>query len=106
MILSFINIRKVPWEKLKTSGFALGFHHLPRDIANVNEWKIMFVPYIVLELTCIAHLYCLSAVQAGIYSDAIECSRLRREGLRVRSSAGAKMISIFSPVKVFFLHFC
>ena len=45
MILSFINIRKVPREALKTSGFALGFQHLPRDLANVNEWKIMFDPY-------------------------------------------------------------
>ena len=42
MILSFINIRKVPREVLKTSGFALGFQHFPRDPANVNEWKIMF----------------------------------------------------------------
>ena len=38
MILSFTNIRKVPREVLKTSGFA-------RDLANVNEWKIMFDPY-------------------------------------------------------------
>ena len=45
MILSFINIRKVPREMLKTSGFALGFQHLNRDLANVNEWKIMFDPY-------------------------------------------------------------
>ena len=45
MILSFINIRKVPREMLKTSGFALGFQHLPQDLANVNEWKIMFDPY-------------------------------------------------------------
>ena len=45
MILSFINIRKGPREMLKTSGFALGFQHLPRDLANVNEWKIMFDPY-------------------------------------------------------------
>ena len=45
MILSFINIRKVPREVLKTSGFALGFQHLPRDLANINEWKIMFDPY-------------------------------------------------------------
>ena len=42
MILSFINIRKVPREMLKTSGF----QHLPGDLANVNEWKIMFDPYI------------------------------------------------------------
>ena len=31
---------------LKTSGFALGFQHFPRDLANVNEWKIMFDPSI------------------------------------------------------------
>ena len=46
MILSFVNIRKVPREMLKTSGFALGFQHLSRVLANVNEWKIMFDPYI------------------------------------------------------------
>ena len=46
MIFSFINICKVPWEMLKTTGFALRFQHLPRDHANVNEWKIMFDPYI------------------------------------------------------------
>ena len=45
MILSCINIRKVPREMLKASGFALGFQHPPRDLANVNEWKIMFDPY-------------------------------------------------------------
>ena len=45
MILSFINIRQVPREVLKTEG-SLGFQHLPRDLANVNEWKIMFDPYI------------------------------------------------------------
>ena len=46
MILPFINIRKVPREILP---FALGFQHLPRDLANVNEWKIMFDPYIALS---------------------------------------------------------
>ena len=45
MILSFINIRKVPREMLKTLGFALSFQHLPRDLPNVNEWKIMFDRY-------------------------------------------------------------
>ena len=33
---------------LKNSGFALGFQHFPRDLANVNEWKIMFDPSIKL----------------------------------------------------------
>ena len=37
MILSFINIRKVPREVLITEGFALGHQHFPRDLANVNE---------------------------------------------------------------------
>ena len=31
---------------MKTSGFALGFQHFPQDLANVNEWKIMFDPSI------------------------------------------------------------
>ena len=31
---------------MKTEGEALGFQHLPRDLANVNEWKIMFDPSI------------------------------------------------------------
>ena len=33
---------------VKTSGFALGFQHFPRDLANVNEWKIMFNPFIII----------------------------------------------------------
>ena len=47
MILSFINSRKVPREVLKISSFALSFQHLPQDLANVNEWKIMSDPYII-----------------------------------------------------------
>ena len=35
-----------PSGRLKTSGFALGFQHFPRDLPNVNEWKIMFDPLI------------------------------------------------------------
>ena len=31
MILSFINIRKIPREVLKTSGFVLDLQHLNRD---------------------------------------------------------------------------
>ena len=34
---SFINIRKVPREVLKTEGEARRFQHLPRHLANVNE---------------------------------------------------------------------
>ena len=35
----FNNFRKVPKEVLKTEGEARGFQHLPRDLANVNEWQ-------------------------------------------------------------------
>ena len=46
MVFQCIIIRQVPWEVLKTAAFGLGFQHLPRDLANVNEWKTMFDPYI------------------------------------------------------------
>ena len=42
MILSFISIRKIPQEVLKTSGFTLGYQHFPRDLVDVNEWNTMF----------------------------------------------------------------
>ena len=42
MVLTFINIRKVPRKMLKIKGA-----HLPRDLAHINEWKIMFDSYIV-----------------------------------------------------------
>ena len=55
MILLFINIRKVPQGGMKTSGFALGFQHFPRDLPNVNEWKIMFDPSIMLHPVVCLH---------------------------------------------------
>ena len=36
---SCINIRQVPWEVLKTEVEGRSFHHLPRDLANVNALK-------------------------------------------------------------------
>ena len=69
MILSFINIRKVPREMLKTSGFAFGFQHLPRDLANVNEWKIMFDPYNTVTTKC--HKITSTFVRRHIYSNII-----------------------------------
>ena len=44
MILSFINIRKVSREGWKPR--ALPLQRFSRDFANVNEWKIMFDPFI------------------------------------------------------------
>ena len=60
MILPFINIRKVPREMLKTSGFDLGFQHLPRDLSNVNNLIFfMFIrfPAILLVKTIDSHLH-------------------------------------------------
>ena len=45
MVFQCINIRQDPWEVLKTAASGLGFQHLPRVLANVNEWKNMFDPY-------------------------------------------------------------
>ena len=42
------------------------------------------------------HLYCL-AVQAGFYSDAVECSPVT-QAAQVRSPVPALVIRIFSPV--------
>ena len=42
---------------LKTSGYALGFQHSPRDLANVNELKIMFDPYIEIVALTVTILY-------------------------------------------------
>ena len=44
------------------------------------------------------HLYCL-AVQAGFYSDVVECWPVTQTA-RVRSPAAALVIRIFSPVIV------
>ena len=57
MILSFINIRKVPRD------FALGFQHFPRDLANVNEWKIMFDPSIVRQV--FIPIMCEKSINSG-----------------------------------------
>ena len=52
---------------LKTEGKSWGFQHLPRDLANVNEWKIMFDPYIdtfqeLQQTTDLAKVICLDVV--------------------------------------------
>ena len=49
MVFQCINIRQVPWEVLKTAAFGLGFHNIPRDLANVNACKTMFDPYIIVS---------------------------------------------------------
>ena len=47
--------------------FALGFQHFPRDLANVNEWKIMFDPsYIQLRIhtgDCFIFICTICAIQ-------------------------------------------
>ena len=58
MILSFINIRKVPLEVLKLSGFVLSFQHFLRDLAIVNDRKIIFDPSIVSDfvINCVNYV--------------------------------------------------
>ena len=62
MILSFLNIHKVPWEVLKTKGKALRLQHFPQDFANVYEWKILFDPSINLLIMA----YYLSGVSKSV----------------------------------------
>ena len=40
MAFQCINICQVPREVLKTPASSLGYQHLPRDLANVNAWKM------------------------------------------------------------------
>ena len=49
--LSFIYFCKVPRERLKTLGFALGFQHI--HLLNVNEQKIMLGPFVITTLMCL-----------------------------------------------------
>ena len=60
MILSFINIHKATREVLKTSG-----EHLPRDLANVNEWKIIFDPSQFLGIFGIHTMFCAIKCHSG-----------------------------------------
>ena len=41
MSLSFINIRIVP---------GVGFQHFPAFLASVNEWQVIFGPYIAVQI--------------------------------------------------------
>ena len=50
MVFQCINIRQVPREVLKTAASSRGFQHLPRDLANVNAWKSMFDPCIIIYI--------------------------------------------------------
>ena len=44
-----INIRRVPWEVLKTAALGLGCQHLFRDLANVIACKTMFDSFILTK---------------------------------------------------------
>ena len=89
MILSFINIPKVPREVLKT----LGFQHLPRDLANVNEWKIMFDPYIAQVLFTLGFSYITPTnhssqdrtnyISGKVHAHLSNCSMCRKINLNV-----------------------
>ena len=51
MILSFQHLQG-PSGRLKTLGYTFGFQHFPLELANVNEWKIMFDPSITITTKC------------------------------------------------------
>ena len=60
---SYISIRQVPWEVLKTEAEGRGFQHLPRDLANVNAfaiiaWKLKtFATFRVISCTILFRLF-------------------------------------------------
>ena len=58
---------------LKTSGYALGLQYFPRDLANVNEWKIMFDHYvpILYQLSSASSTYLLSDQEANVENDTV-----------------------------------
>ena len=56
MFFSYINIRQVPWEMLKTKAEGRGFQHLPRDLANVNALKTMFDRYYCIKTETICYI--------------------------------------------------
>ena len=49
MILSFVDIRKVPREMLKTSGFALGFQHLLGTLRFLMNGKSYLIPTLLFN---------------------------------------------------------
>ena len=53
---SYINIRQVPREVLKTEAGGRGFQHLSRDPANVNALKTMFDRYYCIKAENICYI--------------------------------------------------
>ena len=51
----------IPRGVLKTSGYAFGFQHSPRDLANVNGWKIMLIPILILFWVINVTVYAMSS---------------------------------------------
>ena len=52
-----INIRWVPRKVLKPEGGALGFQHLPRNLANVNARKTLFDRYYCINVSKMCRKY-------------------------------------------------
>ena len=71
-MLLFINIRKVPREVLKSYDFALGFQHLSRDLANVNEFdpsiepRSLIIALLIATLLMIGHKISNQPVSSAI----------------------------------------
>ena len=70
----YINIRQVPLEVLKTAASGLGFHHLPRDLANVNARKPCLIPILQFFVCGL----CNSVVVSSLF--ALRLLSMPREG--------------------------
>ena len=49
-----LTFARVPQVVLETLGFVPAFQNFPQDIANVNEWKIIFDPSITVRGSTLA----------------------------------------------------
>ena len=59
---------------MKTLGYALGFKHSHQDLANVNEWKITFDPYLVKFQNGFAEGYLNDVMLGGIQLNGVPAS--------------------------------
>ena len=80
---------------------SLSGHQASRATMPMRRGYLLWVPDVTGEKVFssdryMIHLYCL-AVQAGFYSDAVDCWPVT-QAVRVRSPAAALVIRIFSPV--------
>ena len=62
-----------PSGESKTPDFALGFQQFPRDLANINEWKIMFDPSCIKNVIVFPRLTRGFLVQTNMVKCILRC---------------------------------